>query len=219
VPGRHWPKDNRWGLEPHWQELSRPWLARRPHTCGGSMWKWHSLGHDRQFVRATSVHPNALQVAEALLGGPLRHPSRNRGIYFCFPAVEPSPAQPPPSLGPHTDSPLDVTLSDLMMVVNLGPVGQRSGGFTIWPGSPQLLYPLYDEEVAEWPQTERGRAGHERVRREIRPHEFVGDIGDALFCHVSASSTHAAPTPHFHKFPSAPAADQPGSCRSSGRRG
>ena len=39
----------------------------------------------QEFVSATSAHPNVLHVVESLLGGPVRTPNRNRGIYFIFP--------------------------------------------------------------------------------------------------------------------------------------
>lgn len=188
APGEQWPADNRYGLEAHFQDLSVPWLARRPHTCGrgSNTWKWHGIGHDQMFVDQTSAHPNVLHVVEALLGGPIRRPTRNRGIYSVFPAKQhdtaeaaAAPPPPPPSLGPHTDTPLDVTVSDLMMVVNVQAVAPRSGGFSIWPGSPQLLRPLWRDDIADFPK----RPEHAEMKQHIRPVEFCGEAGDALFCH------------------------------------
>ena len=58
----------------------------------------HGIGHDPDFVNATSAHPRMLYMIEALLGGPVKRPYRNRGIYSVFP----NPSQPG-SLGPHVD--------------------------------------------------------------------------------------------------------------------
>jgi hypothetical protein len=50
-----------------------------------SEWRWHHAGHDPDFLAATSSHPNVVHVVESLMGGPVREPNRNRGIYFIFP--------------------------------------------------------------------------------------------------------------------------------------
>ena len=58
--------------------------SRDPHhLTPNSQWRAHVLGHDPEFVAATSGHPKLLHVVEQLLGGPLRKPTRNRGIYSC----------------------------------------------------------------------------------------------------------------------------------------
>ena len=120
LPGRHWPRENRWGTERNWMMRDEPWPGEdtelvseqppRPPACVNSeasaahthsntsspavgrlphkltadtsshVWRWHGIGHDEAFVRATSAHPNVLHMAEALLGGPVKRPRRNRGI-------------------------------------------------------------------------------------------------------------------------------------------
>ena len=120
LPGRHWPRENRWGTERNWMMREEPWpgedtelvseqpprppagvnseasaahthsntsspaVGRLPHKLtadtSSHVWRWHGIGHDEAFVRATSAHPNVLHMAEALLGGPVKRPRRNRGI-------------------------------------------------------------------------------------------------------------------------------------------
>jgi hypothetical protein len=56
--------------------------SRDPHhLTPNSQWRAHVLGHDPEFVAATSAHPKLLRIVEQLLGGPIRKPTRNRGIY------------------------------------------------------------------------------------------------------------------------------------------
>lgn len=106
-PGRRWPEANRWGLDSshNWMGRGEPWprsehVGRIPHNVnlGGNVWKWHGLGHDPAFVRCTSAHPRMLHVVEALLGGPVRRPRRNRGVYSVFPV-----SGGKTRLGPHND--------------------------------------------------------------------------------------------------------------------
>ena len=103
--------------------------------AGGAGWKWHGLGHDPEFVKASSAHPNMLSVVEALLGGPVRRPRRNRGCYSVFPRSDGGAGM---RLGPHNDG----APTELMAVMNLTEVGPRAGGFTIWPTSPQVMHGL-----------------------------------------------------------------------------
>ena len=116
APGDHWPateaeqmkESQKWGLERNWMGGAQPWpsptdairqganvgdrVGRLPHKlqAGGTnaVWRWHGIGHDPEFVRATSGHPRMLHMIEALLGGPVKRPCRNRGIYSVFPSAE-----------------------------------------------------------------------------------------------------------------------------------
>lgn len=60
-------------------------------------WNWHGLGSDQTWLADTSAHPNVLHMVEALIGGPVKVPTRNRGIYCMFPHADPG------NLGPHHD--------------------------------------------------------------------------------------------------------------------
>lgn len=60
---------------------------------GDSRWWWGEIGHDPAFMDATCRHPNVLRTVEALLGGPIKLPTRNRGLYTVrtpLPKVEPA---------------------------------------------------------------------------------------------------------------------------------
>ena len=91
---------------------------RGEHNRGGTRWTAHALGHDDEFLAATARHPDALAVVEALIGGPVKLPGRNRGIYAIFPQSQGG------GLGPHVDS----HTFECQMVTYLGPVGDDSGG-------------------------------------------------------------------------------------------
>lgn len=188
-PGKRWPADQRWATSSNWLGV-QPWpgpedarpaatvgarVGRQPHGCGGNGWKWHGLGHDPDFVNATSAHPNMLHVVEALLGGPVRRPRRNRGCYTVFPR---SDRGVDAKLGPHNDG----APTELMAVTNLTEVSARSGGFTIWPTSPQQLYPT-SKEAYNWVATPASRQAMDRIRSTVTPLEFVGGPGDVVLAH------------------------------------
>lgn len=65
-------------------------------------WTRHGLGTEPAFLAATAHHPSAFRVVEALIGGPIALPQRNRGIYAIFPvSVEGAQALSPPL--PHSN--------------------------------------------------------------------------------------------------------------------
>ena len=151
-PGRFWPTDNRWGLADNWMG-NNPWPGPadpRPGASPGErigrlpfkltrdraedVWRWHGIGHDPDFVSVSSAHPRILHMLEALLGGPVKRPRRNRGIYAVFPR---DPAEPSSQLGPHIDD----NPVELIGVIILEDIKPRGGGFTFFPGSAQALHP------------------------------------------------------------------------------
>jgi hypothetical protein len=107
-----------------WATEIPPGYERGEHNRGGTRWTAHALGHDEAFLAATARHPDALRVVEALIGGPVKLPGRNRGIYAIFPTSQDG------NLGPHVDS----HTFECQMVTYLAQVGDNSGGFTVWPG-------------------------------------------------------------------------------------
>lgn len=192
-PGRHWPKENRYSLAANWMGDS-PWpgldvervganqgerIGRLPHKLtrdiGNDVWRWHGIGHDPAFVRVTSAHPNVLYMIEALLGGPIKLPCRNRGLYAVFPRL---PDDPATKLGPH----MDQSLTEMQVVTYLEDVEPRSGGFTIFPSSPQRLYPT-SQQAYNWVAGETSEAAMDRIKTEVQPIEFCGKAGDVIFCH------------------------------------
>ena len=193
APGRHWPVENRWSLARNWMGSSR-WpsleetrlgadigerVGRLPHKLtrdvGNYVWRWHGIGHDPAFVQATSAHPNVLHMIEAILGGPVKLPRRNRGIYAVFPRL---PDDPPTKLGPH----MDQSMTEMQVVTYLEDVEPHSGGFTIYPGSPQLLYPT-SQQAYNFVPTEKSEAVMDSIKSNIQPVEFCGSAGDVMFCH------------------------------------
>ena len=193
APGRHWPDENRWGLATNWMgngdwpapDAKRPGatvgerVGRLPYKLtrdrSNDVWRWHGIGHDPAFVAATSAHPRMLHMVEALLGGPVKRPRRNRGIYAVFPR---DPEAPASRLGPH----MDQSMTEISAVTYLDDVPPNSGGFTIYPTSPQLLYPT-SEQALNWVATERSDDMMDRIKTEIQPLEFTGKAGDVIFCH------------------------------------
>lgn len=194
APRKHWPEENRWALADNWMgggawpspEDERPGatvgerVGRLPHKLtqdiSNDVWRWHGIGHDDAFVAATSAHPHVLHMAEALLGGPVKRPRRNRGIYAIFPR---DPSGPESRLGPH----MDQSMTEMMVVTYLEEVGPRSGGFTIYPTSPQLLYPT-SEQALNWVATDRSKDVIDHLKANVQPLEFTGKAGDVLFCHA-----------------------------------
>ena len=193
APGKHWTYDNRWGLAENWMG-GGPWPSledERPGATAGErvgrlpykltrdrsndVWRWHGIGHDPAFVAATSAHPRMLYMVEALLGGPVKRPHRNRGIYGIFPR---DPEAPESMLGPH----MDQSMTEMSAVTYLEDVAPNSGGFTIYPTSPQLLYPT-SAQALNWVATDRSAVVMDRIKTEIQPLEFTGRAGDVIFCH------------------------------------
>lgn len=191
--GQHWPDDNRWGLPQNWMGDAawpspndvRPGatvgerVGRLPHKLtrdiGNFNWRWHGIGHDPAFVRATSAHPQVLFMIEAILGGPVKLPHRNRGIYSVFPR---GADDPPTTLGAH----MDQNMTEMQVVTYLDDVDPRCGGFTIFPTSPQRLYPT-SEQAHNWVGTEASVAAMDEIKQNVQPIEFCGKAGDVIFCH------------------------------------
>jgi ectoine hydroxylase-related dioxygenase (phytanoyl-CoA dioxygenase family) len=125
-------------------------------------------------VAGTCAHPRVLRQVEALIGGPVKRPNRNRGAYVNFPrSVE-------GQLGPHNDT----MPAELFGMVYLDGVGPLSGGTTIWPGSHLELWPCVDtEHRCGFCPNARYSPTFGRIVRTVQPVEFVGGIGDVLFLH------------------------------------
>ena len=198
APGRHWPKDNRWGLADNWMGQG-PWPAaadprpgadigervgRLAHKLsisssdaggGNDAWRWHGAGHDPALVDVTSGHRKMLHMVELLLGGPVKLPHRHRGIYSIFPADENTG---PSELATH----MDANVTELMAVTYLEDVGPQAGGFTVYPTSAHALYHT-SEQALNWVPTKRSKAAYGDIMANVQPVEFIGKAGDVMFCH------------------------------------
>ena len=116
-----------------------------------------------------------LQMIETLLGGPVKRPWRNRGLYAVFPRDRSGPKS---KLGPH----MDQSLTELQAVTYLDEVGPSAGGFTIYPTSARMLYPT-SRQAYNWTPTETSQEVMDHITANVEPIEFTGKAGDVLFCH------------------------------------
>eukprot|EP01052_Picozoa_sp_SAG31_P008262 SAG31_NODE_414_length_15953_cov_2.982528_11_plen_151_part_00 len=96
------------------------------------------IGHDLDFMRATCRHPRMLRMVESFLGGPVKLPTRNRGLYTVWPRRAPAR-----QLGPH----LDNQSEELLATTYLGPVDAADGGFTLWPRSHKSMWCASHEQI------------------------------------------------------------------------
>jgi hypothetical protein len=150
--------------------------VNRPYPAGyrtGSI-KWTDIGGWPSFNDVTSAHPNVLSMVQALIGGPIKRPHRNRGIYPNFPSSSEG------GLGPHNDT----QPSELFGFVYLDDVPPHTGGTTIWPTSPQRLWQcMVIEQSCGWLPNERYSKTVDDILERVSPIEFVGQAGDVLFLH------------------------------------
>ena len=161
------------------QQLPLCLLARLRASCctdpvsyGDTNINWTQIGGQPDFVSVTSAHPNVLRMVQALIGGPVKRPHRNRGTYVHFPREEIG------GLGPHNDT----MPAELFGMVYLSDVPPRSGGTSIWPTSPQRLYScLESEHRCGFNPNEKYSPEFEAILEEVKPVEFVGGAGDVIF--------------------------------------
>ena len=160
-----------------WQPWSDGGHGRDEIHLSGNTWRWHGLGHDPAFVADTSAQPAVLSLVGGLLGTsdvmPLKRPTRNRGCYSIFPTADASA-----KLSPHVDlQPYEIGGCTL-----IDDVAPGSGGFTVWPGSPRMLYPCTSHEFIPSPTADFGPT-LEAIKQQVVPFEFVGGQGDVLLYH------------------------------------
>jgi hypothetical protein len=170
-PHRHWTVTEGPSTTEDGSPTSRNWPMS---FTGAGDWNWHGLGSDPDWLSATSAHPNVLHVVEALIGGPVKVPTRNRGIYCMFPHEEPG------KLGPHHDwHPFD-----LGGMAYIGHVAPYSGGTTLWPGSHLRLLPhLPNEQACGFYTNDAYVEAKNAAIEEVQPVEITGGPGDFLFFH------------------------------------
>ena len=199
APATHVDAGERWSNTP----AERPGHGSNVEVLSAdSRWWWGDIGHDPAFMAATCRHPSILRMVESLLGGPIKLPTRNRGIYTVWPQSEPEL-----SLGPHVDSQSE----ELLATTIFGDVTASDGGFTFWPGShtsmwyvtPNFQYEIHhlccefhnsqcevgpyryasDEEI-NWVQNDSFGDRMAKIRADTTPLIFTGGCGDTLFWHA-----------------------------------
>jgi len=172
-PHSHWAATE----GPSSTEDGRPTSRNWPMTfTGAGDWNWHALGSDPAWLAATSAHPNTLHIVEALLGGPIKRPTRNRGIYVMFPKSEPG------TLSPHHDwHPFD--LGGMAYISRVEPY---SGGTTLYPTSHTRLQALLpNEQGCGFYSNEDYVAERDDIIANCQPVEITGDAGDFMFFRTS----------------------------------
>jgi hypothetical protein len=103
---------DRWEPSTGYHGSQLRWFGRDSRFWSGA------LGHDPDFLAATSHHPRMMRAVESLLGGPIRTSNRNRGVYAVFPQSAPEQA-----LSPHVDNQSE----ELLATINLDTVGPTDG--------------------------------------------------------------------------------------------
>lgn len=164
-----------------WVDVGQRWVNtptdRRGHGSNlevfsqDSRWWIGEIGHDSAFMHATCRHPRMLRMVESFLGGPVKLPTRNRGLYSVWPRFAPAR-----QLGPH----LDNQSEELLATTYLGPVNAADGGFTFWPGSHKSMWCASHEQI-NWVPNGTHDQRMAKIRAETQPLVFTGDIGDTLF--------------------------------------
>ena len=162
-----------------WRDEDVPRVGR----CAHGNWKMRSpgasgIGTEPFLVQGIANHPHMVAIASAFLGGAIKQARRVRGIY----AVFPKPPSAPGRLGPHADY-MAAQISAMALASDIRPGG---GGFTLWPGSHQLLHPHWDTVHGGKMSPQRGegfRLARDAVLRDITPLEFTGQAGDVVFWH------------------------------------
>lgn len=140
----------------------------------GYSWKYRAPGSDEWMKELLPLNPNVRAIAEQLLGvGNLQPPERLRGIYCMLPEGD-LPEHPY-----HFH--IDQHPFHLGAVAYIDKVEPNGGGFSVWPGTHRLFYPLFETQHTFTPKAEA-----QALIKEVdqRPHvDCHGDAGDVVFWH------------------------------------
>ena len=172
-----------------WLDPQQRWLATEPHVhvestfeADSATWKLHDCGDQPWMLRLFGANKRVLRHVEGLIGGPLRAPTRTRGIYAVFPSTKHRNLSEQ-ALGAALDPHNDVSAQVLNGTAYLNDVGARAGGLTVWPGSHRLLY------FANFHEYNPGRDPHvfqqllDRVKATITPLDICAPAGSVIFWH------------------------------------
>lgn len=177
-------------VNPQWARMpphpeSGPHQGRQPIEYYGGTLKLHDIGDARYLLDLLPDEPRVLAVAHALLGKDLRPSHRTRGVYALFPTEEAA------SLLPHTDQ----VCQQLNACAYLEDVKPGNGGFTVYPGSHELVFRAHRYE-SNWSPLPSLRDVLRRVAEQIEPCEIVAEKGSVIFWHgrmVHSSGIHLGP--------------------------
>jgi hypothetical protein len=170
----------RWApMPPHPQ--SGRYEGRAPVEHYGAIVKLHTLGQADFLLRDFANHPRVRDVANALLGPPLRTTRLCRGVYAIFPTQNGISTQAElerrrPT--PHTDQ----VCQQLNACAYLDDVGPRSGGFTVYPGSHARLFREHRYE-ANWSPLPSYQSALDEVASTVEPLELTAAQGSVIFWH------------------------------------
>ena len=143
----------------------------------------HEIGNQQYLLDLVPNNPRIREIARTLLADKLKTTERTRGVYAFFPSEqlalgEISKRLNGASLGPHTDR----VCQQLNVCAYLDDVPPRSGGFTVYPGSHQIMLQAHRYE-ANWSPTDAFNEAMREVVTKITPVEFAGQQGDIVFWH------------------------------------
>lgn len=169
-------KDPRWApMAPHPE--TGYYQGRQPREAFRRTVKLHDLGWVDSLTDLLPGHPDVRALAGAILGGELRASECTRGVYALFPGrAKPEPAGA--MLGPHTDQ----VCQQLNACLYLDDVEPRNGGFTVWPGSHQIMFAAHEFEANFSPRPDY-RERMREVIKTIEPYELTAPKGSVIFWH------------------------------------
>ena len=187
-PGTSWTLDrgdrSTW-FDPQWDKMpphpdSGPFQGRQPLEYYGPIVKMHDIGTDPRLLSLFPNDPGVRAIASALLGDDLQETRRTRGIYAVFPSrSSQSEADLRGSmLGPHADQ----VCQQLNACAYLDDVAPRNAGFTVYPGSHEIMFQQHELE-ANWSPRDTYRNTLARIAEEIEPLELCAPKGSVVFWH------------------------------------
>ena len=161
--------------------------GRQGIAYSGNTVKLHDLGDAEYVVELLPADARVRRIATALLGD-LRPSRRTRGVYAVFPprlteqaeadGAVASKRELAAALQPHTDQ----VCQQLNACAYLDDVPARGGGFTVYPGSHQIMFRAH-RFAANWSPLPTFRDCLYRVIAEVEPLEIAGGKGDVVFWH------------------------------------
>ena len=157
--------------------------GRQRNAIHGRTVKMHEVGSERFLLELLPNNPRVRSVAQVMLGEKLRETERTRGVYAFFPPRRLSDEErnlriSGEALGPHTDR----VCQQLNVCTYLDDVPERTGGFTLYPGSHRILFNAHTYE-SNWSPTEQYATAVKKVVDTITPVELVAEPGDVIFWH------------------------------------
>lgn len=169
-----------------WLDPQTKWTPTKGRTGssfnGGASWKMHDCGDAPWMLELYGANPRVLAHVQGLVGGEVRPPTRTRGVYSVWPSSkhrELDDAGIAAAMGPHNDGSAQV----LNGMAYLDTVGERGGGFTIWPGAHRLMYYAYGHQFNPGRDPELYNALMAQVKRTITPLEICAPRGSVVFWH------------------------------------